>query len=186
SGPLAGALLALATLVVAAGKASLGHAADSGAFSAAVGVQTVHVAATAVWGGLVIAGGMAVLPALGSSIARGAMIRIAQRLSGASIAALAFVIVTGALNTVRGTGGDFAALDGSTWGRVLLLKLALVALALVLAALNRFSALPRLRRTASTEDAHTFRNVLHLEALAMIGVFIAAAVLSSTAPIAAG
>lgn len=186
SGPLAGALLALATLVVAAGKASLGHAADSGAFSAAVGVQTVHVAATAVWGGLVIAGGMAVLPALGSSIARGAMIRIAQRLSGASIAALAFVIVTGALNTVRGTGGDFAALDGSTWGRVLLLKLALVALVLVLAALNRFSALPRLRRTASTEDAHTFRNVLHLEALAMIGVFIAAAVLSSTAPIAAG
>lgn len=165
---------------------SLGHAADSGAFSAAVGVQTVHVAATATWGGLVIAGGMAVLPALGSSIARGAMIRIAQRLSGASIAALAFVVVTGALNTLRGTGGDFVALDGSTWGRVLLLKLALVTLALVLAALNRFSALPRLRRTASTEDAHTFRNVLHLEALAMIGVFIAAAVLSFTAPIAAG
>ncbi|MET5020281.1 CopD family protein, partial [Burkholderia pseudomallei] len=63
---------------------------------------------------------------------------------------------------------------------------ALLALALVLAALNRFSALPRLRRTASTEDAHTFRKVLHLEALAMIGVFIAAAVLSSTEPIAAG
>ena len=67
-------------------------------------------------------------------------------------------------------------------GRVLLLKLLLVALALVLGGLNRFAALPRLRRTASTEDAHTFRNILHLEALTMIGVFVAAAVLSFSVP----
>ena len=39
-----------------------------------------------------------------------------------------------------------------------------------------------LGRTASTVDAHTFNNVLHLEALAMIGVFIAAAVLSHSVP----
>ncbi|RAB28760.1 copper resistance protein, partial [Burkholderia multivorans] len=35
---------------------------------------------------------------------------------------------------------------------------------------------------ASTEDAHTFRNILHLEALTMIGVFVAAAVLSFSVP----
>ncbi|AOK30530.1 MULTISPECIES: CopD family protein [Burkholderia] len=185
-GSLAGALYGLAALIVAAGKASLGHAADSGVFSAAIGVQIVHIAATAVWGGLVIAGGMAVLPAMRASVARGALIRIAQRLSGASAGAFAFVLVTGLLNAMRATDGMFASIDASPWGRVLLLKLALVALAAVLAALNRFSALPRLRRTASTEDAHTFNNVLHLEAVTMIGVFIAAAVLSSTAPIAAG
>ena len=65
---------------------------------------------------------------------------------------------------------------------MLTLKLALVALALVLGGLNRFLALPRLRRTASTMDAHTFTNVLYLEALAMIGVFVAAAALSHSVP----
>ncbi|KVW34895.1 CopD family protein [Burkholderia ubonensis] len=181
-GPLAYAVLWLAVIVIAAGKASLGHAADTGAFSAAVALQTLHLLVTAAWGGLVLAGGLAVLPALGSSVARGALIRIAQRLSRTSIVALAFVLATGALNAARGLGGSLAPLDGSAWGRVLLLKLLLVALALVLGGLNRFSALPRLRRTASTEDAHTFRNILHLEGLTMIGVFIAAAVLAASVP----
>ncbi|KFG92642.1 copper resistance protein CopD [Burkholderia paludis] len=181
-GPVEHALLWLAVIVIAGGKASLGHAADTGALSAAVGVQTLHLLATAVWGGLVLAGGLAVLPVLGASVARGALIRIAQHLSRTSVVALVFVLGTGVLNALRGLGGSLAPLDGSTWGRVLLLKLLLVALALVLGGLNRFSALPRLRRTASTEDAHTFRNILHLEALMMIGVFVAAAVLSFTVP----
>lgn len=181
-GPLAYAVLWFAAIVIAAGKASLGHAADTGPFSAAVGVQTLHLLVTAVWGGLVLAGGLAVLPALGSSVARGALIRVAQRLSRTSIVAVVFVLATGALNALRGLGGSLAPLDGSTWGHVLLLKLSLVALAMVLGGLNRFAALPRLRRTASTEDAHTFRNILHLEALTMLGVFIAAAVLSFSVP----
>ncbi|GBH25422.1 CopD family protein [Burkholderia vietnamiensis] len=181
-GPLAHAVLWLAVIAIAAGKASLGHAADTGALSAAVGVQTLHLLATAGWGGLVLAGGLAVLPTLGSSVARGALIRIGQQLSRTSTIAVVFVLGTGVLNALRGLGGSPAPLDGSTWGRVLLLKLLLVALALVLGGLNRFSAWPRLRRTASTEDAHTFRNILHLEALLMIGVFVAAAVLSFSVP----
>jgi len=92
------------------------------------------------------------------------------------------VLLTGIFNMVRGSGGSFEAIEISTWGHVLILKLALVALALVLGGLNRFSALPRLRRTASTMDAHTFTNVLYLEALAMIGVFIAAAALAHSVP----
>ena len=181
-GPLAYAVLWIAVIVVAAGKASAGHAADTGSFSAAIGVQTLHLLVTSVWAVLVLAGGLAVLPALGASVARGALIRVAQRLSHTSIVAVVLVLGTGALNAVRGLGGALAPLDGSTWGRVLLLKMLLVALALVLGGLNRFSALPRLRRTASTEDAHTFRNILHLEALTMIGVVVAAAVLSFSVP----
>jgi putative copper resistance protein D len=180
--PLSYALLWFAVIAIAAGKASLGHAADAGTFSAAAGVQALHLLATAVWGGLVLAGGLAVLPALGSSIARGALIRVAQPLSRLSLVAFGFVLATGALNVVRGLGGSLAPLDGSTWGRVLLLKLSLVTLAVLLGGLNRTAALPRLRRTASTEDAHTFCNILHLEALTMIGVFIAAAVLSFSVP----
>jgi putative copper resistance protein D len=175
-------LFALAVIVIAAAKASLGHAADAGAVSAVEGIQALHVLATSVWGGLVLAGGFTVLPALDSSIARGVLMRVAGQVSKVSLIAFGFVVLTGAWNAWRGLGGALAPLAASGWGHVLTAKLALVALAAVLGGLNRFSALPRLRRTASTVDAHTFNNVLHLEALAMIGVFIAAAVLSHSVP----
>ena len=182
AGTLRNALLWLAVIAIAAGKASLGHAADAGIASTAIGLHTLHVLATSVWGGLVLAAGFAVLPALGASIARGVLIRTATQLSNVSMVAVVFVLLTGVFNAARGAGGSFEAIEVSTWGHVLTLKLALVALALVLGGLNRFAALPRLRRTASTMDAHTFANVLYLEALAMLGVFVAAAVLSHSVP----
>jgi putative copper resistance protein D len=82
-GPQIG-LFALGALVAAAGKASVGHAADAGAFSLAEVVQTIHLLATAVWGGLVIASAWQVLPALGTSLARAFLIRIAGKVSRAS------------------------------------------------------------------------------------------------------
>ncbi|HEY4349574.1 MAG TPA: CopD family protein [Paraburkholderia sp.] len=182
TGALRNALLWLAVIAVAAGKASLGHAADAGAISPAVGLQTLHVLAATVWGGLVLATGLAVLPALGASVARGVLIRTATQVSNMSFAAVVFVLLTGVFNAVRGSGGTFEAIGHTTWGHVLTLKLALVALALVVGGLNRFSALPRLRRTASTMDAHTFANLLHLEALLMIGIFAAAAALADSVP----
>jgi putative copper resistance protein D len=182
TGMLRNALLWLAVIAVAAGKASLGHAADAGPASAAVAMQTLHVLVTTVWGGLAMAAGLAVLPALGTSTARGMLIRTATQVSNVSVVAVALVLLSGIFNAVRGSGGSFEAIELSTWGHLLMLKLALIALALVLGGLNRFSALPRLRRTASTMDAHTFVNVLYLEALAMIGAFVAAAALSHSVP----
>ncbi|WP_233803258.1 CopD family protein [Paraburkholderia sp. HP33-1] len=182
SGMLRNTLLWLAVLAIAAGKASLGHAADSGVVSAAIGMQTLHVLATSVWGGLTMAAGLAVLPALGASTARGMLIRTATQVSSVSIVAVALVLLSGVFNAVRGSGGSFEAIHASTWGHVLTLKLVLVALALVLGGLNRTSALPRLRRTASTMDAHTFVNVMYLEALVIIGVFVVAAALSHSVP----
>jgi len=182
TGSLRNTLLWLAVLAVAAGKASLGHAADAGVVSAAIGMQTLHVLATSVWGGLAMASGLAVLPALGASTARGMLIRTAVQVSNVSIVAVALVLLSGVFNAVRGSGGSFDAILSGTWGHVLTLKLVLVALALVLGGLNRLSALPRLRRTASTMDAHTFVNVLYLEALVMIGVFVVAAALSHSVP----
>ncbi|SIT39498.1 putative copper export protein [Paraburkholderia piptadeniae] len=179
---LRNALLWLAVIAIAGGKASLGHAADAGLGSAAIGMQTLHVLTTTVWGGLVLAAGFSVLPALGTSIARGVMIRTGTQLSNVSLVAVVFVLLSGVFNAARGSGGSFNAITGSAWGHVLTLKLVLVALALVMGGLNRFGALPRLRRTAATMDAHTFSNVLYLEALAMLGVFAAAAVLSHSVP----
>lgn len=172
----------LAVLVAAVGKASIGHAADSGAVSISVAVQALHVLATGVWGGIVLAGGLLVLPALDTSITRGALIRIASRVSNVAATALIAVVATGIFNAVRGLGGSLDPLADSTWGHVLTLKAALVLFAVLLGGLNRTAALPRLRRTASTTDAHTFNNVLHLEALVMIGIFIVAAVLAHSVP----
>jgi len=172
----------LAIVVIAAGRAALGHAADAGFLSAAVGVHTLHVLSATVWSGIVLAGGLSVVPALGASTARGVLIRTAGQLSAVALFAVGVVVVAGVFDAIRGTGGSVAALLHSTWGHVLLLKSALVVLALGLGALNRFSALPRLRRTASTGDARDFANVLYLEALVMIGVLVVAAALAHGAP----
>ena len=53
---------------------------------------------------------------------------------------------------------------------------------LMLGGLNRFAVLPRLRRTASTMDVHTFNTLLYFEAIAMVGVFAAAAALAHSVP----
>ncbi|SAL69008.1 copper resistance D domain-containing protein [Caballeronia peredens] len=174
----------VAVLIVAAGKSAIGHAADAGAFSVAEMVQALHLLATGAWGGIVIAGAV-VLPALDTSMARASLIRIVVRMSRAATIALAFVVATGAFNAWRGTGGSPAVLGASAWGQVLLVKLALIALALAFGALNRWSALPRLQRSASTTDAHTVINVMRVEAVLMAGVFVAAAVLSHSVPGAA-
>ncbi len=42
----------LGALIAAAGKSAIGHTADAGAFSFAEAVQTVHLLATGVWGGV--------------------------------------------------------------------------------------------------------------------------------------
>ncbi|SAK42950.1 copper resistance D domain-containing protein [Caballeronia glebae] len=171
----------LAALIVAAGKSAVGHAADAGAFSLAEAVQTLHLLATAVWGGIVVVGAF-VLPALDTSVARAFLIRTVARMSRAASIAVALVVLTGAFNAWRGTGGSLAVLSASTWGHALIVKLLLVAAALVFGALNRWSALPRLSRSASTMDAHTVINVMRVEALMMAGVFVAAAVLSHSMP----
>jgi putative copper resistance protein D len=183
TGTLRNAFLWLAVIAIAGGNAALGHAAEGSSLSAAIGVHILHGLAATVWGGLVLAAGLAVLPALGTSTARGLLIRTAMQMSNVSAVTVVLVLLTGGFDLARGTGGSLSALELTTWGRVLMLKLALVALALVLGGLNRYLALPRLRRTASTMDAHTFTNVLYLEALAMLGVFVVAAMLSNSSAV---
>jgi putative copper resistance protein D len=180
-GPRIG-VFAVGALVAAAGKASIGHAADAGAFSLAEGVQTVHLLATAVWGGLVIASAWRVLPALKTSLARASLIRIAGKVSTASVVAVSLVMLTGIYNAWRGLGGSVQALETSGWGHALVVKGVLIATALLLGAMNRWSVMPRLQRTASTVDAHTFTGVMRMEALLIVAVFVAAAVLSHSVP----
>ncbi|MFP6558022.1 CopD family protein [Paraburkholderia sp. B3] len=181
-GALRDGVLWIVLIVIAGGRAALGHAADAGFASAALGLHTLHVLSASAWSGVVMAGGLAVLPALGASTARGMLIRTSAQVSNVALFAVGIVLATGVFNALRGTGGSFAALTGSSWGHVLLLKLSLVTLALVLGGYNRIVAMPELRRSASTAAAHRFVNVIHLEAIVMIGVLVAAAVLARSVP----
>lgn len=175
-------VLWLALIATAAGRAGLGHAADAGFASAALGVQTLHVLSASAWSGIVMAGGLAVLPALGASTARGVLIRTSGQVSNVALFAVGLVLATGVFNALRGTGGEFDALTMSAWGHVLIAKLALVVLALLLGGFNRMVAMPELRRAASTGAARRFVNVLHLEALVLMAVLIVAAVLGHSVP----
>ncbi len=182
AGTLRDGVLWIALIVTAAGRAALGHAADAGFASAALGLHTLHVLSASVWSGVVMAGGLVVLPALGASTARGMLIRTSAQVSNVAWFAVGIVFATGVFNALRGTGGSYAALTGSSWGHVLLLKLGLVALACVLGGYNRIVAMPQLRRSASTAAARRFVNVIHLEAIVMIGVLVLAAVLARSVP----
>jgi putative copper resistance protein D len=175
-------VLWLALVAVAAGRAGLGHAADAGFASAALGLHTLHVLSASAWSGIVMAGGLAVLPALGASTARGVLIRTAGQVSNVAFFAVGFVIATGVFNTVRGSGGSLDAIMDSTWGRVLLLKVGLVVLALVLGGFNRLVVMPELRRAASTAAARRFVNLIHLEAIVMVGALVTAAALAHSVP----
>jgi copper resistance protein D len=176
------AMLALGVLFCAGGTALFGHAADAGVLSVPAAAQFVHVLATAVWGGIVLSGGFIVMPALDASASRGVLIRVADRVSRTALVAFVVVLATGFVGAERMLRGTLSALRASEWGHVLMLKLALVLLAVVLGALNRTSVLPRLRRTASTTDAHTFNNLLHLEAVLIAAVFVLASVLGQLPP----
>jgi copper resistance protein D len=182
AGPLRDGVLWLALIAAAAGRAGLGHAADAGFASAALGLHTLHVLSASAWSGVVMAGGLAVLPALGASTARGVLIRTAGQVSNVSLFAVGLVLATGVFNAIRGTGGSFEVLATSRWGHVLIAKLILIALALLLGGFNRLVAMPELRRAASTGAARRFVNVLHLEALVMMAVLVVAAVLASSVP----
>jgi copper resistance protein D len=169
-------------LIAAAGKSAIGHAADAGAFSLAEAVQTAHLLATGVWGGVVVTGALAVLPALGAQNARENLLRIMAELSRMATIAVAFVLATGAYNGWRGTGGSALVLTSSTWGHSLDAKIVLVLMALVIGSLNRWRAIPRLQRTGSAHDARIVIDLMRIEAVAMICVFVAASVLSHSVP----
>jgi copper resistance protein D len=159
----------IGALIAAAGKSAIGHAADAGTFSIAEAVQMVHLLATGVWGGVVIAGAIH-LPKTGAHFTR-----VLQNVSRTAMIAVAFVLATGLYNAIRGTGGALSVLTSSTWGHALDVKIVLVIAALAIGAWNRWIVMPR---AAPRKVIH----LMQIEALAIIGVFVAAAVLSHSMP----
>jgi putative copper resistance protein D len=172
-------VLGVMLTVVAAAHASAGHAGADG-LGWRVPTIAVHILATGLWAGGVFA---AVLV-----VARGApdaidSVRYAGRLSALATAALAGTIATGLAGAWHGLGGSLAPLEpaaGSSWGVLLDAKLALVAIVVALGGFNRFAVMPSLPGAWPR-----FVRVLRVEAVGLLAVLAAAALLANGEPPAA-
>ena len=176
------AVALFAAALAAYARAATGHAADAGNFALPEWVQALHVASTATWAGLLVVSALVVLPSLGGTAARGALIGFVTRLSRGAGIAVVLLVGSGIFNAMRGLGDTWGPLTESQWGKILLVKLALVALALLLGGMNRFGVLPRLRRAASTDAARACNRLIRFEAIVLIAVLCAAAALAHSAP----
>lgn len=120
-----------------ASRAFYGHAASDGDFTLREGVQFLHLCAISAWGGGVVVAGLITVPQLamtGLAVTgptdTDAVVRFARRLSQTVTVALGVVILSGLYNAWKGLGGSLAHLPDSSWGRMLLLKVLFVILAL--------------------------------------------------------
>ena len=164
-------------------QAWLGHAAEGGDTASGVAMiatYAVHVLATAFW-----LGGLPPLAfALADARAGRAQIHdLLRRTSTIATVAVVLILASGAANTAFHDGGSLANLRSTAYGAVLLTKVSLVAIMLVLAAINRFVLMPRLHDTSGCEmPLRRLQLSLAFDLLAAVLVLGAAAVLGITPP----
>jgi putative copper resistance protein D len=186
-------LAAAGMVIYLAGKAAASHAADAGDFTLREAVHVLHLGATALWAGSVIAAapllwrwGVAASEAASSESA--SRVRFCTHLSHLATGALAVVIVTGIYNATQDTAHLTAPLLSVLYGRVLTLKLLFVTSAVLLGGYNRMIYLPRLQHTAAdggqaySDAQRSFDRLLAVEAIAMLAVLAIAGVLGHTSP----
>jgi copper transport protein len=160
----------------------------------ATAVDWVHLLAVAVWVGGLVQFGLALLPALaplGGPPRTRLLAGLIPRFSVIAGASVAVIVLSGLYQTLRLLGG-WSALTEAGWGRALLVKLALFAALLLLAAVNLLLIRPALARLAGRMDRPArelaarvrlhFRRVLLGEVGLAALVLLVAGVLISQAP----
>jgi copper resistance protein D len=140
------AALAVAAAFVAA-LAFAGHAAagDGAAGAVHLAADVLHLIAAAAWVGALVP--LALVLGAAKDAGDSSTLAIARtatlRFSTLGIASVGTVLVTGAINTFE-LSGSCAALSGTDYGRLLLVKIALFFAMLAIAAVNRMRLTPRL------------------------------------------
>jgi putative copper export protein/mono/diheme cytochrome c family protein/peroxiredoxin len=164
-----------------------GHAAAVEPATAwAIAVDAFHLVAAGVWAGalLPVAGLMASASEERGADARPHAVLGVRRFSRLALVAVLGLLASGIWNTLTHVG-NVAGLVGTTYGRLLLVKLGLVPAILVLAAVNRRRLLPRLGGEATTVGRPALRRLartMTIEAtLALVLVGVVAA-LGTTPP----
>jgi copper transport protein len=163
-------LATLGAAVAVAAPAAVGHTRAFDPVPLLVASDVLHVAAGAIWlGGLV---GLALtLPALAGRAGDAA--EVLTRFSGVAAGGLVLLVVTGTLAGWR-ILGSWSGLVETTYGRLLLVKVAVVGLVVGVAAWNRFRLLPRVRAATDAGARHrasgVVRRAVGAEALLLVAV----------------
>ena len=161
-------------------RAFHGHAASDGDFNLREGIQFLHLAAIATWGGGIFVAGLITIPHLASAAEPDDIVLFGKRLSRTVTFTLAVVILSGIYNSWKGLGGSISPLPSSTWGRALLLKLLFVLLALGHGVRVRF--LLQTGRPWTPNRTTMIRKWVRAEALFMFVVFVCSAWLANLPP----
>src|SRR5439155_835891 len=151
-------LLGAAALVPIA--ASSHAAAVEPSTALAIAVDGFHLLATGVWAGGLLPLAL-LLRAAGreeGADARPYAVLVAHRFSGCALAAVLALVLSGATMAVTNVG-TVAGLVGTRYGRLLLLKIALLVPVLTLAAVNRSVHLPRLSADGATVGRPAMRRL---------------------------
>ena len=167
-------------------RSIVSHAAVDGDFTLTVAVDWLHLLLVCLWVGMVLLGAFVALqrPPQNQSDAADSATWVSSLSTTATIA-LACILLTG-LQKVWWATPSIGQLLASTYGVILLVKLLLVGAAIVLGGINRLFVLPPLliglRNLARPGAAlhRQFVRVLRIEAVVLLLVLVAAAVLSGT------
>jgi len=161
-------------------RALHGHAASDGDLTLREGIQFLHLSAIATWGGGILVAGLITVPHLVSVAELDDIVQFGKRLSRTVTVALAVVILTGIYNSWKGLGGSLSPLFISAWGRMLLLKVLLVLLALGHGVRTRL--LLRTDCTWTPGWTKIMRRWIRAEALLMLLVLVSSAWLANLPP----
>ncbi|MBN8294831.1 copper resistance protein CopC/CopD [Rhodobacter sp. NTK016B] len=137
-----------------------GHAALAPPAPLSTLAMLVHAVALIWWMGLLV-------PLAADLNHPDASLRV-RRFSTLAVPLVAALVLSGGWLVWAQTGGDLAALTSTVWGRLLLVKLALVAGLLILAALNRLRWTPALAAGKARPLARAIRAEIVLGALVLI------------------
>jgi copper transport protein len=184
------ALLALLGALAAAGAVLLvpgtaGHAGQTAPRGLSLAFDWLHLVAGSVWvGGLI---GLVVLAATLPAARRvAALVVCVPRFSNVALASVLVLIGAGIGSAVQHLP-TLASLWQTSYGKALLVKIALLGAALLLAAVNLLRTVPRFRACAQRPElgpptASLLRRVVAGESVLVAAAVLAAAVLSSLAP----
>lgn len=170
-------------------RSMVSHASADGDLGIRILADWVHLVLISVWVGEVFVAGLLTLAAAPVDKAddRFDCKRYIQSLSTSATWALGGIVVSGLANAWYNVGSP-GALTGNPYGSALLVKLALVAIAVLLGGFNRFFVMPTLTADGPVPAPalRRFTFILRVEAVVLSAVVIVAAVLSSTPPPTAG
>jgi putative copper resistance protein D len=177
----AGIWIGIALVIgIAVYRAGFGHAASDGNFTLREMVQFLHLSSIAIWGGGVAIAGLVVAPQLAVAAGPEEVVQFGRRLSRTVTIALVIVLVSGIYSAWRGLGGSVSPLPHTAWGRMLLVKICIVLMALFHG--GRVRLLLQESRSSKADRIALIQRWLRAEALLMIFVLVVSAWLANLPP----